>query len=405
MCASSAECARGPGRIVVATILRPNGETGVQTHFNEVISGFTSLGVPISLHTPFDYTSTAVFPVFALRKLIDPLSGSLGVWWYRHWHHVFLREVLKRHLVSGDQVLIYAQCPVAAAAAVEARVSVRQQVVMMVHYNRSQADEWAGKGKITHGGPCYRRIKAFEGRILPQLDGIVYASEWMRQATEQDIPKVKAVPSAVIPYFIRPPRREPAEGCADLITIGTLEPRKNQSFLLRVVWEAKQAGHIYTLDVVGDGPCLPALKALAKALNIVDQVRFLGFRGNAAQLISGHRAYVQASIVESFCIVLIEALGAGIPAFAPAVGGIPEVFEDNSEGRYWPLDDAKLAAEILVKTLGDREAYGRMCSAARRRFLERCSVDVGAHKLLSFFGWHSGFVVGEKQAQAFSRKT
>ena len=102
MCASSTECDRGPGRIVVATILRPNGETGVQTYFNEVISGFTSLGVPISLHTPFDYTSTAVFPVFALRKLIDPLSGSLGVWWYRHWNHAFLREVLKRRLVSGQ---------------------------------------------------------------------------------------------------------------------------------------------------------------------------------------------------------------------------------------------------------------------------------------------------------------
>src|ERR1017187_10540803 len=35
-----------------------------------------------------------------------------------------------------------------------------------VHYNRSQADEWAGRGKITHDGPCYRRISAFEGRIL-----------------------------------------------------------------------------------------------------------------------------------------------------------------------------------------------------------------------------------------------
>jgi len=364
--------------IVIASMMPEHGETGVQTHCNSYRKYSADNGLDTKLITPFSAPAVLVYPIFAVRRLIDPFSSIASSWWYMHWHYVFLKWALRRVVRSAAGPLtIYAQGPNVAKAALAIRTTPKQRVVVAVHFNVSVADEWADKGAIARRGRFYAALKRIETEVLPQVDGVVYFSEFMRSQLEETIPGLQGVGSIVNPYFIaRPAPCNPPSVTGDIITIGTLEPRKNQSFLLRVIAEANRMGRRYTLTIVGDGPDRRRLELLARELGVADQTGFVGFVRNAAQLIPGHRVYCHGAKMESFGIVLIEGMACGLPVLAAPVGGVPEVFSDGVEGCYWSLDDAVSAARILVSVLDDAERYARMSKAALQKF-RTCYDEMG----------------------------
>lgn len=375
-----------PLPILVATLMRPHGTTGVQTYTNSLLRYLPAAGQEVALATPFGAPRWQLVPVFGLRRLLHPLSGTAGVWWYRHWHAHFLRAVLRRRLAGGQPCIVYAQCPPSAAAALAARRSEKQRVVLAVHFNVSQADEWAGKGDIAPGGRLFRSIRRFEEETLARVDGIVYVSRHMQEQVEARVPAARGIPARALPNFLaeQPARPVAPKPDAELITIGTLEPRKNQAFLLRVLAAARDLGSRLRLDIVGDGPDRAALVALAAQLDLQDQVRFLGFRPDASALLEGHLAYVHAATMESLSIALVEGLRAGLPLFAAPRGGVPEVFDEGVQGRYWDLEDASRSARILTDTLADRSALTAMGQAGRQRFVERFSEAAVGNSLIAF---------------------
>jgi glycosyltransferase involved in cell wall biosynthesis len=374
--------------VVVATLMRPTGETGVQTHFNGLLRYLERHEARASRVTPFSAPGILVYPVFGARRVIDPLSGPLSVWWYRRWHASFLRLALSRELAkAGSSTVVYAQCPVSAAVALEARRVRDQRVIMAVHFNVSQADEWADKGRIRTGGRLHRSITAFEERVLPRLDGIVYVSKFMRDVLEARVPAVRRVRSAVIPNFVDVPTstaRPQMKG--DLVSVGTLEPRKNQAYLLEILSAARRLGHTYTLTLVGDGPDRHALERRAHQLEIGDQVRFLGFRPDAARLIGEYRAYCHAARIENFGLALLEAMASGRPVFTTPSGGTSEVLRDGIEGVFLPFEAPQEAAGTLVSCMEDLPRLECMGAAGRARATEHFSADAVVPQLLDFLG-------------------
>jgi glycosyltransferase involved in cell wall biosynthesis len=121
----------------------------------------------------------------------------------------------------------------------------------------------------------------------------------------------------------------------DLICIGTLEPRKNQRYALDIVAASVRIGRPLSLTLVGDGPDRMMLESLAQELGIRQQVSFAGFMRNAADLIQTHAGCLHVARLENLPLALIEALSRSVPVFAPAVGGVPEVFADGNEGRFY----------------------------------------------------------------------
>lgn len=374
-------------KIIVATIMRPTGDTGVQTHFCSFIRWMEISGYPVSIVTPYSAPRWLVYPVFAARRILNGLSGLASVWWYRYWHKLFLEVALKSRLASGDECIIYAQCPLSASAAMRARKNSQQRIVLVVHFNVSQADEWADKGMISSHGGYAESIRQFEVQTFAQLDGVVFVSEFMRMALLERIPSISGVPYAVIPNFVSDPGfpNKSSTFDADLLIVGTLEPRKNQAYALEIVAAAAKLGTKLSLTVAGDGPDRTKLELLVKTLGIADQVHFLGFVRNAASLFSRHRACLHTARIENLPLTLIEALSRGVPVFAPNVGGVPEVFTDNVEGRYLPLDAPDAAGLILLEWFsegGHRLEDAR--SKARAKFLTHFESDVAARQLYTF---------------------
>ncbi|MDK3160137.1 glycosyltransferase family 4 protein [Kamptonema cortianum] len=379
-----------PQPILIATLMREQGETGVQTYFNMLRDYLVQIGRETAIITPFSYFSWLVIPVFALRKLIDPLNGEWSVWWYRYWHYFFLKQALKQSLRNAAQPginpLIYAQCPLSAKAALEVRQNPQQKVVMVVHFNVSQAEEWAEKGKIQVKGNLYRTIQELEEKILPQLDGIVYVSQFMQSQVETRIPATQSLNKICLPCFIaKPTPLNSLEKKRDLINIGTLEPRKNQAYLLEVLAAAKKQGFHYSLSLVGDGSDRAKLAQLADTLGITEQVKFWGFQPQASQLLASHRLYVHSAKIDNLPISLLEALASGLPVLAGDVGGISEIFNSGVEGYFWTLDNPEFAAKQLIEILENKSLYQALSQAAESRFHGCFETAKIVNKLLLFF--------------------
>ncbi len=384
--------------VIIATIAREKGITGVHTHFRQLCKYLEGQGRPATLVTPFSWGRPLIGPVFGLRFLLERCSRSANVWWYRHWHEVFLYQALRRRLATVDDCVIYAQEPLAARAAMRARRGPHQRVVMAVHLRISQADEWVDKGQISRGGRTFRAIRALEREVIPQVDGLVYVSRWAREALTGWLPHAATVPSAVIDNFVAPLEAKPRpEPIGDLVTVGNLEAVKNHRYLLQILAEAKRAGFVYTLDVFGEGPLEQELQQLTRSLGLDELVRLHGFRTDVRDLLPGYRAYVHASYSESSSFAIIEAMAAGLPIVAGDTGPLSELFDEGVEGRFWPLDDPAHAAEVLIGLMDDEAKRSMAAAAALARFGRDFDAEVIAPRLVSF-------VLGaEAAAQSYRR--
>jgi glycosyltransferase involved in cell wall biosynthesis len=380
--------------LVIATILKEEGSTGVQTHVRQVRQYMGQPGT--MLITPFSWGGMLTVPVFGLRLILERCSRSASVAWYRHWHEVFLRNALRQSLADMGDCVVYAQCPLAARAALRARRGPYQRVVMAVHFRVSQADEWVNVEQIRRDGRVFRAIRQAEREVIPRVDGIVYVSSWARDALVSWLPEAAAVPCAIIGNFVTPLHHDPdQEPLGDLVTIGRLDQMKNHRLLLEVLAEAKRAGRSLTLDIFGEGPLLKDLVRMTRSLGLEEQVRFRGFCRDVRDFLPRYRAYVHASYSESSSLAIMEAMAAGLPIVAGNIGPISELCEDGVEARFWPLDDPARAAATLLDLLDCEQARLKAASAASERFRREFDAEVVAPQLRSFLVGSNPSVSGD----------
>jgi glycosyltransferase involved in cell wall biosynthesis len=383
--------AQAPGLIgdepslVIAMILRPEGMTGIHTHVRQLRAYLDRNGTGSTLVTPFSWARALTVPLFSLRFVIEPLSGSAGALWYRHWHEMFLRNALRKRLATAGKVVVYTQDPLAARAALSARVGPHQSVILVVHFPGSEADEWVRNKRISMGGSAYRVIRQQELGVIPQVDGIVYVSQSTREDLLSRVPEAVTVSSMVIPNFVKPLVTVPdVKPLGDLVTVGRLELVKNHRFLMEVLVAAKDAGSTLTLDIYGDGPCRKDLVRQAESLGLEGQVRFHGFRPDVRSFLPGYRCYVHSAIAEPFGLSILEAMAAGLPIVTGNVGGISELCDEGVEARFWVLDDPASAAATLLGLLGSEEQRARAGKASRKRFERDFDAEAVAPRLYSF---------------------
>jgi glycosyltransferase involved in cell wall biosynthesis len=372
--------------VIIATILPEEGVTGVHTHIRQLRQYLRENGTATTLVTPFSWGGPLSYPVFGLRPLIlERCSGPASVAWYRYWHELFLRNALRRRLAELGACVVYAQDPLAARAALRARRGPDQRVVLAVHFQTSQADEWAHKLQIRRDGVLFRAIRQYERQVIPRVDRLMYVSRSARNGILSWLPEAAAVPSAVISNFVSPLRSEPGqEPLGDLVTVGSLLLAKNHRFLLEVLAQAKRAGRSLTLDVFGEGPLRKDLLQQAQRLGLEEQVRLRGFRPDVRDFLPRYRAYVHASYLDSQSLAIIEAMAAGLPIVTGDVGGIGELCDDGIEARFWPLDDPARAAATLTGLVDCEPARLKAARAAGERFHRDFDADVVAPRLLSF---------------------
>ena len=124
------------------------------------------------------------------------------------------------------------------------------------------------------------------------------------------------------------------------------------------------------LEIAGQGPLEPALKAYAKELGLSDAVRFLGFVSPIQGAIECAAAVVVPSLGEGFGMVALEAMERGRAVIASDVGGLPEIVADGRPASSCPPGDAEALADAMVALASDLPRAAAMGAAGRRRALE-----------------------------------
>ena len=176
--------------------------------------------------------------------------------------------------------------------------------------------------------------------------------------------KVRVVRNSVIPM---PSGTRNGRNGRTVGTIARLHPEKGLAFLLDAAPKIASAVPDVRFMLVGDGPLREELEAHARRVGVAARVDFMGARDDARQLIPGFDVLALPSISEGTPLTIVEAMLAGVPVVATAVGGVPEQVEDHETGLLVPPRDAKALAVAVVQTLTDQALARRIAEAARAR--------------------------------------
>jgi glycosyltransferase involved in cell wall biosynthesis len=113
-------------------------------------------------------------------------------------------------------------------------------------------------------------------------------------------------------------------------------------------------------------------------------------------LYSAADVFVIPSVQEAFGQTALEAMACGTPVVGSAVGGIPEIVQDNVTGWLVPAASPDALREAILKLLHDSEKRAQMSANCRRVVLENYTLEAQANRYENLYreaiGQHSKVV-------------
>ncbi len=205
-------------------------------------------------------------------------------------------------------------------------------------------------------------------------DAVVAVSEGEgRHALSLGIPsrKVKVIPNGttVGAQTPREKAREELGIAADetaLGFVGRMESQKNPLLAIDAFAEAVRDYPSLTLNMIGEGSLMPAVRDSIVRYKLRGNVRLLGYR-QARRLMAAFDALLCSSDYETLPISFLEALTAGVPIITRHVGGVEEAIVEGRTGFLARGAEAAHLAEA-IKSFGatDHEHRQNMKESARR---------------------------------------
>ncbi|MFD3515681.1 glycosyltransferase [Streptomyces sp. NPDC058657] len=188
---------------------------------------------------------------------------------------------------------------------------------------------------------------------------------------------------AVKHNFVPDPGARRTDGGEHLLFLGRLAEAKGVR-LLMAAWDELAAGGGVGVPLViaGAGPLAGEVTAWAAGR---DDVRYVGLYDPAQcrEAVARALAVVAPSMaLETFGLVVAEAMAAGVPAVAAGHGAFVELVEDGVSGLLHRPGDAASLASCIRTTAAGRERNREMGAAARRRYEQGFSPSVGLERLV-----------------------
>lgn len=198
--------------------------------------------------------------------------------------------------------------------------------------------------------------------------------------------------------FARPPEpgtipgfeRQPGE-----IVVGTVAGLRTIKNLPRLVRGfARMRNKVGRLVIVGEGPESERIAAEARSAGVAARLLMPGFLAEPERWIGHFDIFALSSDSEQFPISLVEAMAAGLPAVATAVGDVAHmVAEDNRPLIVDPGDEAAFAAAL--DSLADQPNLRRAIGAANRA---KAAADYDEKKMIAAYARLYGEAIGRPEA-------
>lgn len=153
--------------------------------------------------------------------------------------------------------------------------------------------------------------------------------------------------------------------------VGRLAPIKNHDLFLRAAALVKAQIPDAHFVIVGDGETRADVEMLVNALKLRDAVTFTGWQRDLISLYSDLDVLVNSSISEGTPTPIIEALAAGCPVVATAVGGVPDMLDHGQLGMLALPGNPDSLADTILLALRNPPDGARACEI----ILNRYSID------------------------------
>ena len=306
------------------------------------------------------------------------LNAPLRTWYIIEWITTLLvlwAWMTRKRSLRYDMVNFYIAYPLCTRLRL-LRTVIRRPMMMM--------EQWSGYhfefGTTSSGLNRARRI--FRHGIPVVCVSGSLANDIRRFAGVSDLP-CPVVPNVVdLKQFTCSPD-DVHEPDVYFAMAGWRRPKRPE-IMIEALALLRSSGVPAHLRLAGDGPEMPAVKALIEKHALHDRVTLLGRLDPASAAMEMRKAFAlwHCSDYETFSVVCAEALCCGAPVIASNVGGIPS-FVNSSNGVLVPSNDAETWADAVA---GARERLAQvdrqaLASTAQQRF---GAIEVG-EQLVTLF--------------------
>jgi glycosyltransferase involved in cell wall biosynthesis len=248
-----------------------------------------------------------------------------------------------------------------------------------------------------HGGSLHYPLNTLKGALYSRLeralmdntDLFLFESAFARDTYQRTIgtPRglVRCVFNGVTADEFDPIVK--AEDSTDVVYVGEFRHIKGADLLVDAVARLRADGRPITLTLAGDGEESDALKAQVHRLGLDEAARFIG-HVKARYGFSKGNLLVVPSRGDSMPYVVIEAAAAGIPMVAANVGGIPEIFADQTEALFAP-NNVTAMADAIESALKDPATALARAKLLRERIFQHFSQQAMVEGVLA--GYRDAF--------------
>jgi len=276
-----------------------------------------------------------------------------------------------------------------------------EQSVEVVHSHGERADlitrmavgPRVARVSTVHGfitnTPKSRIAKRLHLRLLAGADAVVAVSAVLANELQQHVrpERVRLMANALAGRALR--SREEARSLLGLPVghepvvgwVGRFSPEKDPRLFLEALARGRRTDLCGVM--VGDGPLLADSRAFAAAQGLADRCVFPGVMSDAGSLFRAFDLFVLSSQTEGTPMTILEAMRAGVPVVATAVGGVPVLLAGDA-GWLVPARSPERLAQALEEALGDPAERARRVSAAQSRVESHYALDawLDAHQAL-----------------------
>ncbi len=327
---------------------------GVQIHVRDLAEALVDLGHDVSVITPVgDESALPSYAVDAGHAVPVPYNGSVARLLMGPVSAARVRRWLREH----DFDVLHVHEPTAPSVSLLACMLADGPIVATFHTSN----------------PRSKILTAAHGALQPSMEKVrarIAVSEAARRTLVEHL-GVDAIliPNGVsIPTFQRAvPLPEPVSNGSTVVFLGRIdEPRKGLDVLLAALPTLVARCADARLLVAGPGDGEAVLDRVQPDLR--NRVHLLGLVSDADKprvFRSGEVYCAPNTGQESFGIVLLEAMAAGVPVVASDIDAFRRVLDDGRAGRLFPVADAASLAHTLADLLADPAQRGRLAGRGR----------------------------------------
>lgn len=156
------------------------------------------------------------------------------------------------------------------------------------------------------------------------------------------------IPNAFDPHIFYPsPERK--NKLLSMITVGALIPIKGIDILIKALYIIKKRYSKFLLHIVGNGREKKRYEMMVKKLGLEENIIFHGTisKPDVAKLMRKSHFFILPSHMETFGVVIVEALACGLPVVATCVSGPKSIIKESWMGRLVPPGDEEALAEAI----------------------------------------------------------